>query len=299
MLATVCSATLVGVEGCLVSVEVHVANGIPGFRVVGLPDASCREARDRARAAIISSGYRWPQRRVTVNLAPSGVRKGGPGLDLAIALGVLAADGQLDPQLLEGTAFVGELGLDGSLRPVAGVLPLVEAAGRLAVVVPLGSLREARLVRSNGLYAAISLRSLLEILHGQADWPLVPGAAADADCAPVPDLADVRGQPLARLALEVAAAGAHHLLLVGPAGAGKTMLASRLVGLLPDLTPAEALEVAKVHSAAGIVTPGAGICLRPPFRSPHHSASAVSLIGGGGARVRPGEISCAHKEAKL
>jgi len=294
MLATVCSATLVGVEGYPVTVEVHVANGIPGFRVVGLPDASCREARDRARAAIISSGFRWPQRRVTVNLAPSGVRKGGPGLDLAIALGVLAADGQLEPQLLEGTAFVGELGLDGSLRPVAGVLPLVEAAGRLAVVVPLGSLQEARLVRSNGLHAAISLRSLLEILHGQAEWPLVPMTAAVADCAPASDLADVRGQPLARCALEVAAAGAHHLLLVGPAGAGKTMLASRLAGLLPDLTPTEALEVAKVHSAAGMVPPGANICLRPPFRSPHHSASAVSLIGGGGARLRPGEISCAH-----
>ncbi len=294
MLATVASATLVGVDGYPVAVEVHVANGLPGFRVVGLPDASCREARDRARAAVVSSGFRWPQRRVTVNLAPSGLRKGGPGLDLPIALGVLAADGQLEPELLRGRAFVGELGLDGTLRPVAGTLPLVAAVAEPEVVVPASSLGEARLVRREGLRGAARLRSLVEALQGRAAWPEVP-AAGPQDQPAVADLADVRGQPLARRALEVAAAGAHHLLLVGPAGAGKTMLATRLPGLLPDLTPTEAIEVARIHSAAGLELPGGALSLRPPFRAPHHGASAVALIGGGGARLRPGEVSCAHR----
>jgi magnesium chelatase family protein len=294
MLATVSSATLLGTEGYPVVVEVHVANGFPGFRVVGLPDTSCREARDRVRAAIVSSGFNWPQKRVTVNLAPSGMRKGGSGLDLPIALGVLAADRQIQADYLGGTAFLGELGLDGTVRKIPGVLPLVDAVRDPAVVVPLECSREASLVRRGGLYGAVSLGSLIAILQGRACWPEVAVALPRGEWGPTLDLADVRGQPLARRALEVASAGAHHLLLVGPAGAGKTMLANRLPGLLPDLSTAEALEVAKIHSAAGLELPGDGLCLRPPFRCPHHGASAVALIGGGGARLRPGEVSCAH-----
>ena len=294
MLATVASATLVGVDGHAVSVEVHVSNGLPGFRVVGLPDTSCREARDRVRAALISSGFVWPQKRITVNLAPSGLRKAGSGLDLAVALGVLAADGQIAAGSTEASAFIAELGLDGSLRRVAGILPLVAATDEPGVVVPPSCGREACLVGRPQVRTAPTLRALVLALRGQSPWPELPSAGAGPDQAPPPDLAEVRGQPFGRQALEVAAAGGHHLLMVGPAGAGKTMLAERLAGLLPALTPGEALEVAKVHSAAGLDLGMAGLCLRPPFRSPHHSASAVSLIGGGGARLRPGEISCAH-----
>jgi len=321
MLAMVVSATLVGVEGRPVIVEVHIARGLPGFYVVGLPDASCREARDRVRAAISSSGFSWPQARVTVNLAPSGLRKAGSGLDLPMALGILAASGQVPPGTLAGTAFVGELGLDGSLRKVPGVLPLVgalssarsgraegkvgkaelkEPAGRpelvvTSVVVPLECAQEALLLGSIEVRAAGDLRSLAEALAGNRAWPPLPPARVAPPAPPEPDLADVRGQAFGRHALEVAAAGGHHLLMVGPAGAGKTMLATRLIGLLPDLSPEEALEVAMVHSAAGVELPAQGLSLRPPLRSPHHSASAASLIGGGGPRLRPGEISCAHR----
>jgi len=295
VLATVSAATLVGVDGHPVAVEVHVSNGLPGFRVVGLPDASCRESRDRVRAAILSSGFRWPQKRVTVNLAPSGLRKAGSGLDLAIGLGVMAADCQLPAQALAGLAFIAELGLDGSLRRVPGILPLVGSVTDPAVVVAPTCAPEARLVQGATVRAVPSLKALVQVLNGQAGWPEPPQVPGGADEPPAPDLAEVRGQAFGRQALEVAAAGGHHLLMVGPAGAGKTMLATRLPGLLPPLTPAEALEVAKIHSAAGLELGASGLCLRPPFRSPHHSASAVSLIGGGGARLRPGEISCAHR----
>ncbi len=294
MLATVSSATLVGVDGHPVTVEVHVSNGLPGFWVVGLPDASCREARDRVRAAVISSGFKWPQTRVTVNLAPSGLRKAGPGLDVAIALGVMAADGQLQTKSLEGLAFIGELGLDGSLRRVAGILPLVAAAGQATVVVAPACAREASFVQQSAVRAVPSLRELVGVLKARSGWPELPASGDEEYAPPAPDLAEVRGQPFGRQALEVAAAGGHHLLMVGPAGAGKTMLARRLPGILPPLSQSDALEVAKIHSAAGLELPGNGLSVRPPFRSPHHSASAVSLIGGGGARLRPGEISCAH-----
>jgi magnesium chelatase family protein len=294
MLATVSSATLVGVDGHPVSVEVHVSNGLPGFRVVGLPDTSCREARDRVRAALISSGFAWPQKRITVNLAPSGLRKAGPGLDLAVALGVLAADGQIAAAPLAGSAFIAELGLDGSLRRVPGMLPLVAAAAEPGVVVPPSCGQEACLVQRALTRTAPTLRALVQALRGQCPWPELPPAQPGPDVPPAPDLAEVRGQPFGRQALEVAAAGGHHLLMVGPAGAGKTMLATRLPGLLPALSAEEALEVAMIHSAAGLDVAAGQLCLRPPFRSPHHSASAVSLIGGGGARLRPGEISCAH-----
>jgi magnesium chelatase family protein len=307
MLAMVASATLVGAEGHRVTVEVHVTTGLPGFHVVGLPDASCREARDRVRAAVVSNGFKWPPTRVTVNLAPSGLRKAGSGLDLPIALGVLAASGQLPAKALAASAFVGELGLDGSLRPVAGTLPLVAALSSHApddipgfgeeladVVVPPATVGEACLLGRLRVRSATHLRELVGALTADAPWPSVHAPLPNRPEVASPDLAEVKGQALGRQALEVAAAGGHHLLMVGPAGAGKTMLATRLPGLLPDLTADDALEVAKIHSAAGFKLPVDGLSLRPPFRSPHHSASAVALVGGGGSRLRPGEISCAH-----
>ncbi len=295
MLASVPSAILIGVHGTPISVEVHVSPGIPSFTVVGLPDASCREARDRVRAAILSSGLHWPQRRVTVNLAPTGVRKSGAGLDLPIAVALLVADGQLSADTVSDVAFIGELGLDGSIRPVPGVLPLVDAVRAPCVVVPPNCAREAALVRPDSVRAAASLRSLVAIVRGEEGWPQLdlgpPGL--DVDTA-APDLADVRGQALGRLAVEVAAAGGHHLLLVGPPGAGKTMLAERLPGLLPALELKEAIEVTRIHSAAGVTLPPGVLVRRPPMRAPHHSASLVSLIGGGTTLMRPGELSCAH-----
>jgi magnesium chelatase family protein len=295
VLATVASATLVGVEGRPVSVEVHVTRGLPSFTIVGLPDASCRESRDRVRAAILSSGLKWPQQRVTVNLAPSSVRKGGAGLDLPIAVALLVADRQLPNGSVAGLAFLGELGLDGSLRKVPGLLPLVHALPARMVVVPPPCAAEAELVRGSGVRCATDLQALVAILRGECGWPDRPPSPDDGGPEPGPDMADVIGQPLGRLAVEVAAAGGHHLLLVGPPGAGKTMLAERLPGLLPPLGTDEALEVARIHSAAGIPLPPGALIRRPPFRAPHHSASLVSLIGGGGTQMRPGELSCAHR----
>ncbi len=293
MLAAVSSATLLGVEGCPIRVEVHSGNGLPGFSIVGLPDATCREARDRVRAAVLSSGFKWPRHRVTVNLAPTSMRKAGSCLDLPIALAVLGADGQLDPALLEGVALFGELGLDGSLRRVAGVLPLVGACAEAAVVVPLACAAEAALQRRARVLAAVSLRQAALALDGQERWSEVPKPPPASGRESREDLSEVRGQPLGRLAVEVAAAGGYHLLLVGPPGAGKTMLARRLPGLLPALSREEALEVSRVHSAAGLGLPPGLLVLEPPFRAPHHSASMASLIGGGTTQIRPGEISCA------
>jgi magnesium chelatase family protein len=294
MLATVRSATLLGIEGQPITVEVHVSNGLPGFTVVGLPDASCREARDRVRAAILSSGLDWPLKRVTVNLAPSGIRKGGAGLDLPIAVALLVASRQVRPGSVEETGFVGELGLDGSIRRVPGIVSLVDAMRTPIVVVPSASAHEAQLLDRHLVRGAEDLRSVVAALRGEAKWPGFPPPPASHGREPAsPDLADVRGQPLGRFALEVAAAGGHHLLLTGPPGAGKTMLARRLPGLLSPLEPAEALETTRIHSAAGLILPAGGLIRRPPFRAPHHSASAVSLVGGGTAGMRPGEISCA------
>ncbi|MCB0994791.1 MAG: YifB family Mg chelatase-like AAA ATPase [Acidimicrobiales bacterium] len=294
MLATVRSAVLHGVEGRPVTVEVHVSNGLPSFTVVGLPDASCREARDRVRAAVLSSELQWPNQRITVNLAPSGFRKVGAGFDLAIALGVLVADEQLDPAALQDSAFLAELGLDGSLRHVPGVLALAGCVDSATVVVPPSAVAEASLVEGRQVRSARTLAECVTALAGRGPWP-----EPDPPDHPLPevdpaDLADVRGQPLARRAVEVAAAGGHHLLFSGPPGSGKTMLARRLVGLLPDLHWRDALRVTTIHSAAGLRLPPDGLVRRPPMRSPHHSASLVSLAGGGTARLRPGEISCAH-----
>jgi magnesium chelatase family protein len=293
VLASVASATLSGAVGRPVSVEVHVSNGLPGFTIVGLPDAAVREARDRVRAALLSSGLAWPLRRVTVNLAPSGVRKGGAGLDLPIAVGLLVATGELPPGCTEGLAFCGELGLNGSLRHVPGMIALADATAPLGLVVPLGDVREAALVRCGEVRGAATLRELTRALRGQAGWPEPPPTSAAPAAAGVPDLADVRGQVVGRRAVEVAAAGRHHLLMIGPPGSGKTMLAERLTGLLPPLTAEEALAVTRIHSAAGCALPDGVLLDRPPFRAPHHQASVVSLVGGGSWSLRPGEVSLA------
>ncbi len=295
MLACIPSATLHGVDGRPVAVEVHVSNGIPGFTVVGLPDAAVRESRDRVRAALLSSGLSWPNRRITVNLAPSGERKSGAGLDLPITIGVLIAAGELEAGAVAETAFVGEVGLDGSLRPVPGVIPLVAALRSSIVVVPTACAAEAALVGTGAVRAAETLGELVAALRGRAPWPPVPVVLRRPVAAPGADLSEVRGQEVGRRALEVAAAGGHHLLLVGPPGSGKTMLARRLVGLLPPLAPDEGLEVMRVHSAAGVWGSGGGLPDRPPFRAPHHGSTDVALVGGGTAGLRPGEISLAHR----
>ncbi|HVM51873.1 MAG TPA: YifB family Mg chelatase-like AAA ATPase [Acidimicrobiales bacterium] len=296
MLATIPSATLLGAEGRPVTVEVHHANGMPGFTVVGLPDAACREARDRVKAAMQTCSLPWPTRKITVNLAPSAVRKSGAGLDLAIAVGVLVAGQELLPDVVAGMAFLGELGLDGSVRRVPGVVPLVAAMALgpvTTVVVPAGCGPEARLVAPGEVREAGDLKTLAAALRGEEPWP---DPSPDPPAEPPGggrDLAEVRGQAVARLALEVAAAGGHHLLLAGPPGAGKTLLAQCLPGLLPDLDDRDALEATCVHSAAGMPLPRGGLIRRPPYRAPHQFASGVSLLGGS-AHLRPGEASLAH-----
>jgi magnesium chelatase family protein len=295
VLASVQSATLLGVEGRPVRVEVHVSSGLPGFTVVGLPDTTCRESRDRVRAALLSSELKWPLARVTVNLAPPALRKVGAGLDLAIATGLLVASEQLPPGCTAGRAFVGELGLDGSVRPVPGALPLIDALAEREVVVPEACTVEAQLIGRHVVRPVSTLAAMVGALSGRTPWPDPSVPVQPPPPTPGPDLADVRGQPAARYALEVAAAGAHHLLLVGSPGAGKTMLARRLPGLLPDLPPEHALEATCIHSAAGLPLPAGGLIRRPPFRAPHHGASAVSLVGGGSGSMQPGEVSLAHR----
>jgi magnesium chelatase family protein len=303
VLASVRSAVLEGVDGRIVTVEVHVSRGLPGYTVVGLPDAAGRESRERVRAALLSSGLEYPQQRVTVNLAPASVRKTGAGLELGVALALTCAAGGLPSGILDRVAVLGELGLDGAVRPVVGTLALVDALVRTGVdhvIVPAANASEAALVPGAAVRVARTLGELHACLKGEAPWPDAPDPPPEVAMAPQGDepldLADVRGLEHARHALAVAAAGAHHLLMVGPPGVGKTMLARRLPTILAPLDHAEALEVTKIHSAAGAHR-GPALRIDPPFRQPHHSASMVALVGGGSSRVRPGEVSLAHRGA--
>jgi magnesium chelatase family protein len=295
MLASIPSATLLGVDGHRVTVEVHSAVGIPSFTIVGLPDTACREAKERVRAAFVSSGLGWPNKRVTVNLAPSAVRKVGSSLDLAIAIGLLVANDELPATRVEGMAFLGELGLDGSIRSVPGILSLVAALEEDAVALAAAAHHEASLLRRHKVHVASTLAEMVGALQGLTPWPEPPPPQPRPPKRLLPDFADVRGQPLARFALEVAAAGGHHVLLVGPPGAGKTMLARRLPSLLPPLDDDAALQATRIHSAAGALVAGGDLVRDPPFRAPHHGASSVSLVGGGSGAIRPGEISLSHQ----
>ena len=293
MLASIPSASLLGATGIPVRVEVHIGKGLPGFRIVGQPDPTCRESRDRVRAAVMSAGHEWPTKCITVNLAPSGPRKIGAGLDLAIAVGVLVASEQLPLGTVDGLGFIGELGLDGSLRRVPGVAPMVAVLGDVDPVVPAASAAEA-LVASQR-HGARGVDAGRGARRPRRSRTVARRSPVEADAvrttAPVADLADVRGQPVARRALEIAAAGGHHLLMVGSPGSGKTMLAQRLPGLLPPLGRADSLAATMVHSAAGMPMPRGGLVVRPPFRAPHHTTSTIALVGGGSASLRPGEIS--------
>ncbi len=315
------SVSLVGLEGHLVEVEADVAAGLPAFTLVGLPDASVTESRDRVRAAAANAGCPLPARRITVNLSPAALPKTGTGFDVAVAAALLAASGQISPRSVAARVHLGELGLDGRVRPIRGVLPAVLAAvraGRPRVVVPRGNEAEARLVPGAQVVAVRNLAEVVALHRGEhiplmaqdddnpdadGEWGEGPshdltgsgGEPTDPPGRDVLDLADVVGQAEARYALEVAAAGGHHLLLVGPPGAGKTMLAARLPGLLPDLDDEEALEVTAIHSIAGRLGAAAQLVRRPPFEDPHHTASVVALVGGGNGLPRPGAASRAHR----
>lgn len=295
MLSTVPSATLAGVDGLPVTVEAHVGKGLPAFMVVGMPDTSCREARDRVRAAFGSAEFDFPDTRITVNLAPTGLRKAGAATDLAIAVALLVASGSLKEEAVAGLGFIGELGLDGSIRRTDGAVPLVDAVDARTVVVPPDNAIEAQVIARQKVRTAGTLRELVLALRGDAPWPELPEVPPFTPEPLKRDLADVRGQPMARFALEVAAAGEHHLLFVGPPGSGKSMLASRLPGVLPELDEASSRRVTCIHSAAGVRLPPGGLVIRPPYRAPHHTSSKVSLIGGGTQSMRPGEASLAHR----
>jgi len=281
----------------MVEVEAAISSGLPKTIMVGLPDAALYEARDRCRAAMASARFGWPSDPVTINLSPATLPKAGSHYDLAIAAAVAAAGRRFDPAALEGTALFGELGLDGRVRTVRGLLPALLAVARRGfgrVIVPAGQLREAALVEGLGIAGAADLADLFDILRGGPGAVAPPPSAPADDAGPPLDLADVVGQVEGKWALEVAAAGRHHLFLHGPPGVGKTLLAERLPGLLPDLEPSEALEVSAVHSIAGLNLDG-GLVRRPPYADPHHSASVASLVGGGARIALPGAVSRAHR----
>jgi magnesium chelatase family protein len=297
-LARAWAVALTGVTGHLIAVEADLAAGLPGTTVIGMGDAAVTQARDRIRAAVVNSGQKWPDRRITLALSPAALPKRGAGYDIALAVAVLAAAGVVPPRAAGGTVFIGELGLDGQVRPVRGVLPALlaaRAAGRERAIVPVGNLSEAALATGMSVWGVRNLRDLIGSLKGEVQ-ELVPGVApVRVGGVSGPDLTDVLGQPEARLALEIAAAGGHHLAMIGPPGAGKTMLASRLPGILPPLDDEQALEVTAVHSVAGTLDDDVPLVTRPPFVNPHHSASLAAIVGGGSAQIRPGSVSLAHR----
>jgi magnesium chelatase family protein len=300
-LAHALAVAVIGVEGHLVEVEAHLAGGLPALALIGLPDASLTEARDRIRAAVLNSGQKWPDERITVGLFPATLPKSGSGFDLAMALAIMAAAGVVPPAPLGRRVLFGELALDGRLRPVRGVLPAVLSAvdaGVTRVVVPTRNAAEAALVPGAEVEPVPDLRSAIALLRGEYEpEPVTEPRRDQASRAPAAelDLADVAGQSRGRLAIEVAAAGGHHLYLQGPPGGGKTMLAERLPGLLPDLDLEAAIEVTAVHSVAGVLPPETPLVSRPPYRSPHHTATPAALVGAGSTVIRPGLACQAHR----
>ncbi len=299
MLACVHAATLLGIEACPVAVEVDLSPGLPGFATVGLAQGAVKESRERVTAALSNSGFLLPLKRITVNLAPADLRKEGSGFDLPIAIALLQASGQLPEGSAAGLLVQGELGLEGDLRPIRGALSVAlraRAQGLRGLIVPAANANEAAVVAGLVVTGARSLREVVQHLSGEA--PLVatphdPAAFAALPVADELDFADVRGQPAAKRALEVAAAGGHNLLLLGPPGAGKTMLARRLPTILPSLSIEEAIDTTRIHSVAGLLPAGRALVTARPFRAPHHTISDAGLIGGG-ATPRPGEVSLAH-----
>jgi magnesium chelatase family protein len=300
MLARVWSASIVGIDAVKVGVEVDVSGGLPGIVVLGLPDSAIQESRERVKATLKNTGFAFPMRKIVINLTPADLRKEGPCFDLPISVGILAASEQVSADLLGDFLFLGEVSLDGSLRPVAGVLPIAAAAQKMGIaglVLPADNAQEAAVVEDLAVYGCKHLSEVVDLLNNPGRYkPVQLDSIIQTTTVSYPgaDLHDVKGQAHPRRALEIAAAGGHNLIFVGPPGSGKTMLARRLPGILPPLSFAESLEVTRIHSVAGLLKNRGSLVRDRPFRSPHHSASGPSLVGGG-SFPRPGEISLSHR----
>lgn len=296
MLAKTESVALVGTTAHLVEVEVHVTTGVPNLTIVGLPTKSVREAEQRTRSALISCSERWPPSRMVANLAPGGLRKDGTHFDLAMAVGIVAGDGRLDPHKVEEWIFMGELALDGAIRPVRGVLPAAitcRETKRRGLICPAANAAEAAVIEGIEVVPVSTLRECMDFLKGRWTPPAIETLPSSTPIV-IDDMHDVRGQEDAKRALEIAAAGGHNLLLQGPPGSGKTMLARRLPGILPTMSLDESLEVTRIHSVAGVLPERAALVTDRPFRTPHHHVSVAGLVGGGSGLAKPGEISLAH-----